>query len=628
MYIYKKRVIYITWETKGDNLVMLSRTLRKSSLGIWGLALFAILFTGCLAKAPLQTDPIVEASVASPAPVAAEVVQKDPDQSETSYPSELIDFDEEEIGDLDSVAADTTARSSDVLDGQELLDTALETTQIATDLWRKGDQDEALASLDSAYEVLLQIPDEDKEGVLQGKENLRLMISKRIVEIYASRRTSAGSMERAIPIVINAHVEREIKSFQTRERTFFLESYVRSGRFRPMILEALRREGMPEQLSWLPLIESGFKTGALSRARALGIWQFIPSTGYRYGLNRNQWVDERMDPVKATEGAIAYLHELHEMFGDWLSSLAGYNCGEGRVMRAINSQRINYLDDFWDVYQKLPRETARYVPRFLATLIILENPEKYGFELPPLAEEDAYTTIEINRAVQLSDLDRIGNVDSGTFHKLNPELRYKVTPNTAYQLKAPASSVEMITAGISSIAQWSPPADANEIHRVTRGQTLSSIAKKYRTTVSKIMAANNLRNRHRLSLGQRLKIPGRGRPVLSKKNSTASSASKGKNVQHVVKAGDSLWMLARKYNTSVDKIRQLNKMTNSNLHLGQKLTMSPGKNAKSDRTYRVRSGDTLAKIAQSQKVRLGALLLANNLSRSTKIFPNQTLIIP
>jgi membrane-bound lytic murein transglycosylase D len=142
-----------------------------------------------------------------------------------------------------------------------------------------------------------------------------------------------------------------------------------------MILEKLEAAGLPAELSWLPLIESGFKVKALSRARALGLWQFIPSTGYKFGLKRDQYIDERIDFEKSSDAAIAYLKELHNIFGDWSTVLAAYNCGEGRVLRVIRTQNINYLDDFWDLFGRLPFETARYVPRFLAAAPVAQGIE-------------------------------------------------------------------------------------------------------------------------------------------------------------------------------------------------------------------------------------------------------------
>ena len=171
-----------------------------------------------------------------------------------------------------------------------------------------------------------------------------------------------------------------------------------------MIVGALKEAGLPEELAWLPLIESGFKTRAFSSARALGLWQFIPSTGYKFGLKRDTWIDERLNQEKATKAAIAYLKELHQIFGDWTTVLAGYNCGEGRVLKRIRNQKINYLDNFWDLYTQLPRETARYVPRFLATLHILKDPAGYGFILGEPDAPVSYETVNIQKSVQLKEV--------------------------------------------------------------------------------------------------------------------------------------------------------------------------------------------------------------------------------
>ena len=217
-------------------------------------------------------------------------------------------------------------------------------------------------------------------AIAQEKDDLRLLISRRILAVYSSKHTFINGKNSEVPLIMNADVEKEIKSFQGLERDNFIAAYQRSGMYRSAILKELKKAGIPEEFLWLPLVESFFKINAYSRARALGLWQFIPSTGYKFGLSRDEWVDERMDVQESTKAAIAYLKELHSMFGDWLTVLAAYNCGEGRVLRVISRQNINYMDGFWDLYRQLPNETARYVPRFLATLHIVKNPQKYGFD--------------------------------------------------------------------------------------------------------------------------------------------------------------------------------------------------------------------------------------------------------
>ncbi|HNT01956.1 MAG TPA: transglycosylase SLT domain-containing protein, partial [Candidatus Saccharicenans sp.] len=218
----------------------------------------------------------------------------------------------------------------------------------------QGELDQALSCLDKAYAALLNIEASAGSGLDQEKNDLRILLVQKIQQVYAFRLTPPGSNHKTIPVVENNWVLAEIKLFQTVERKFFEEAYRRSGLFRPMIVEELKKAGLPEELSWLPLIESGFKTRALSRARALGLWQFIASTGYRYGLKRDKYIDERMNPVKSTRAAIKYLSELHDFFGDWTTAIASYNCGEIRVQSVIRNQKIDYLDNFWDLFSSLP----------------------------------------------------------------------------------------------------------------------------------------------------------------------------------------------------------------------------------------------------------------------------------
>jgi membrane-bound lytic murein transglycosylase D len=272
-------------------------------------------------------------------------------------------------------------------------------------------------------------------------------------------------------------------------------------------VKAFRDAGLPEDLAWLPLIESGFKVRALSRARALGLWQFIPSTGYKYGLKRTDWIDERLDPEKATAAAIAYLKELHQIFGDWATVLAAYNCGEGAVLRVIRNQKVNYLDNFWDLYERLPRETARYYPRFLATLAIVKDPEKYGFSFGETERQMPYEIVPLEKAVQLAKLaDTIGR-DADELAELNPELRHQATPPGSYALKVPPGTADATLAAVASLPSYAPPRPSYVVHHVRRGETLSSIAHSYRTSVSRIMDANNLRSSRYLRAGQRLRIP-------------------------------------------------------------------------------------------------------------------------
>ncbi len=391
---------------------------------------------------------------------------------------------------------------------------ALEACQSADELLGRGDVEAALGAVDRAYALMLELPANGDDAYLQAKEDIRILAAGLIDRIYAAGRHAAAGTSRswdlALPIVDNEHVQRELRSFTTVEREQFLEGYRRSGLYRPMVLARLEKAGLPAQLSWLPLVESWFKVRALSRASALGMWQFISSTGVRNGLDRDTWVDERLDPEKATDAAIAYLTDLHDLFGDWPKALAAYNCGEARVLRLSRQSADDYLD-FWDLYEMLPGETRRYVPRLLATLQIIENPAKFGMTLPePDALPSNVATVRVERSVRLDRLDAALGLEAATLAGLNPALRRQATPKRAYDLRVPAGREETLLAQLGSVPEWAPPVPQYATHRVRSGETLSRIADRYGTTVSALMRANGLRSAHRLRVGQRLRVPLRG----------------------------------------------------------------------------------------------------------------------
>jgi len=489
--------------------------------------------------------------------------------------------------------------------------------------------EEAVDAVDRAYELMLALPDNGDGDYLQAKEDIRLLVADLVNRSYRAGRSAAArptaSWDLELPMVDNEHVRREIQSFTTKEREQFIEGYRRSGLYRPMILAKLEEAGLPSQLSWLPMVESWFKVRAYSRASAVGMWQFISSTGQRYGLSRDSWVDERFDPEKSTDAAIGYLTDLHGLFGDWPKALAGYNCGEARVQRLQRRSTTEYLD-FWDLYELLPRETRRYVPRLFAALQIIENPEKYAMTLPEpdeLPGELARVTVE--RAVKLENLDALLGLQKGTLGDLNPELRYRGTPRRAYALIVPASHEQTLVAGIGSVPEWRPPQTRYVIHRVRRGQTLSVIARRYGTSIRVIMRTNNLRSANRIREGQRLRIPVRGSRRVVRTSRTAV------NGLHTVRRGESLGGIARAYGTTVTRLKSENRLTSDIIHPGQRLRVGPASSrvtTSGGKRYRVARGDTLGRIAARQGVGLSALLRANGLSSRSTIYPGQELVIP
>ncbi len=511
---------------------------------------------------------------------------------------------------------------------QPMLDEALNLCEVSQEFWQKGELDNALEALDQAYALILDADISDQPKLIQQKEDLRYLISRRILEIYASRNIVVNGNHNAIPVEINKYVQAEIDNFTIgAEKDYFVEAYRRSGRYRPHIVSELKKAGLPVELSWLPLIESAFKVRALSKARALGLWQFIPSTGYKFGLSRDKYIDGRLDPDKSTLAAIAYLKELHHIFGDWTTVLAAYNCGEGRVLRVIREQNVNYLDNFWDLYERLPYETARYVPRFLATLHIIENLDRYSLDTAPLDSPYTFEQVEVAKQMHLKNVARVVGTSEKQLIDLNPELRYKILPPSNYVLKVPPGTGRILMAGLDEIPVSKPPSRTFVYHRVRRGETLSIIARKYRTRVRSIMRANNLRSSHYIVAGRLLKIPQRGyqyqRPKYQKTYTRRKTA-------HTVSRGDSLWNIAKRYGTTTKKIQELNSLETTELYIGQVLRLPGHPGATSGRNYKVyqvKTGDSPFTIAQQHNMALSRFMRINQLSGRSRIYPGQELFI-
>ncbi len=524
-------------------------------------------------------------------------------------------------------------KDSLLIKNQNSIDNALQIYKTAQKMWDKGDLVNALANLDKAYKTILEIDSDLPPEIDRQKDDLRYMISKRILEIYASRHIVVNGKHDEIPITMNRHVKRQIQRFTQNERQFFIESLKRSVRFRPYMVAQLKMAGLPEELSWLPLVESGFKIRAFSSARALGLWQFIPSTGYKFGLKRDYYIDERLDPKKSTDAAISYLKELHKIFGDWTTALAAYNCGESRVLRIIRKQRINYLDNFWDLYQQLPRETSRYVPRFLATLHIVNNLKKYNIVMDEDIKPVKYKIFTINKQVRLADIAKEIEVKAEVLKSLNPELRFALLPPEDYDLKIPSDSAELFLAKLEKIktSYSAPPRYA--FHRVKRGETLSSIARRYHTSIRTISSLNNIGRRHFIVAGRRLKVPySPARARIARNSNKPVIIPPGKKIKYRVKSGDNLWIIARRYNTTTRKIMASSGIRSTHLHINQILYIPSSKPvqpviAEGKSNYQVKSGDSPFLIARNHNMSLKRFLALNSLTEHSKIYPGQKLLV-
>ncbi len=513
---------------------------------------------------------------------------------------------------------------------QNKIDHALELCQSAQDLWEKGELENALSKLDSAYSTILGLDINNHPEFNQQKEDMRYMISKRILEIYASRNIVVNGKYNEIPLTTNKYVLQQIAQLTGPDRSFLIQSLRRSGRYRPYIVSEMKKAGLPVELSWLPLIESGFKIRALSKSRALGLWQFIPSTGYKFGLNRNYYIDERLDPVKSTKAAIAYFKELHKIFGDWSTVLAAYNCGEGRVLRIIRQQNINYLDNFWDLFQKLPMETAMYVPRFLAVLHIMKNPAKYNININDEFKPVKYKVFAIKKQIRLKDISKEIGCNYKLLKDLNPELRYALLPPEEYELRIPESKADTFLAKLDEIKlSYHPPA-RYVYHRVRKGESLSCIARKFHTTIRSIALLNGISRQNLISRGKVLKIASTSYHESVSSTTGSKKRIHKKSFKYVVKRGDNLWLIAKRYSSTTKRIMAVNNLAGSSLHINQILIIPSAKSYQQKinaTTYSVKSGDTPFTIAKKYNMRLNRLLSLNHLTKRSTIYPGQRLLV-
>ncbi len=377
-----------------------------------------------------------------------------------------------------------------------------------------------------------------------------------------------GSRDCPVTIVVNDRVEKWLTYFQTKGRKDMCRWLSRSSRYRPMIGEILEDCGLPPELFYLAVIESGLNPNAYSRAHAAGMWQFIASRARMYDLRVDWWVDERRDPEKATRAACAYLSDLYEMFGCWELALAGYNSGEGRVMRA--RKKTPSCPDYWCL--DLPRETENFVPKFMAAALIGSDPEAYGFDSCEPLDPLEYDAIEVEDAF---DLELIANATGASYDeikKMNPALRRWCTPPTdgASTVYVPQGTGRRCLAALARI----PEEDrvTYRRHKVGRGETLSEIARAYGTSVGAISSFNDISNPNRIRAGSYVVIP------IGPDGSYSGDLYAGIDI--------------------------------------------------GTRTYTVRRGDTVSSIARRHGKRTKDVLRANGLGWHSRIYPGDSIKIP
>ena len=396
-----------------------------------------------------------------------------------------------------------------------------------------------------------------------------------------TRETVAADLARTphdLPIPLHPKVLQYVELFQGRLREFMQEGLERGQPYLPMITRVFKQEGVPLDLIYLPLVESAFKSNALSRASARGMWQFMPATGREHDLEQTWFVDERSDPEKATVAAARYLKTLNGMFdGDWHFAMASYNAGPGRLQGAV---RRSKKTDYWAIITStryLPRETREYVPMVLAAIIIARNPELYGFTVDP-ATPLVYETVTIPDALALETIAEWAQVPIEQLRELNPALRRGVTPfKASYDLKVPVGVAVTVQAKVSAHSEFLP----YRFHVVKPGETLASIARKYGVTSTQLREMNELRS-SRVKARQEIRIPMSTRPAATsaaakpaaRPTSTSSgSGGSGGSQTYRVRAGDTLYSIARQFDTTIDALKRLNRLPSDRIKIGDRLTI-------------------------------------------------------
>lgn len=457
----------------------------------------------------------------------------------------------------------------------------------------------------------------------------------------------------SIPTEINPLVEKWIAYFQGRGRPHMERYLARSTRYEKLMKKVLRDNGLPEDLFYIALIESGFSSRATSHAAAVGYWQFIRGTGKRYGLEITPFVDERRDPVFATQAAAEYFKGLYSVFGSWYLAMASYNVGENRVKREVMN---HYTRDFWELARKkrLPTETINYVPKFIAAKLIGKNPEKYGFGdidyLPPIE----FDHITLTKAVNLRVMSEKLNINYEDFKALNPRFKGEVATvkGTDLILRIPPGTIEEATvaANESVVESLQFIADTGDVQRykIRRGDTLSTVARRYRTSVAFLRDLNDLPRRKKVKVGMTIYVPDRT-PVENRPTSKRSLAKKTPNAPSIVKnaggrdgrvyivqSGDSLYTIARKYSTSVAELQRMNNIRRGNvLKVGMKLRVPGGDDSSSAsgnvnkaKVHVVRRGENLSDIAEKYKVSLTDIRTKNNIRNPSSLAVGERILIP
>jgi membrane-bound lytic murein transglycosylase D len=400
-------------------------------------------------------------------------------------------------------------------------------------------------------------------------------------------------LEKTIPLVYNEKIHAFINYFTVKDREYTRLMMRRRDLYFPLFEKYLAKYNLPDELKYLSIIESGLNPRAISRARAVGLWQFMSATGKYYGLHNNWYIDERMDPEKATDAACRYLRDLHSMFHDWELALAAYNTGPGNVRRAI--RRSGYKKSFWDIYPKLPRETRSYVPQFVAIIYTMNHLEDHNFFDEGEERLVRSDTLHVKNFVNFETLANLTGSCLEDLQRLNPSIQRNAIPDSdhGYVMRIPSSAKDLLAENRIAILDSASKVGRKElellaktmqgdtygrerlVYKVRSGDVLGSIAMRHRVRVADIKKWNNLRS-DVIRSGQRLNIWVKSntdvRVATASSNAETAVISFSGQKTYVVQPGDTLWDISKKFDgLTIEKIKLLNKLANSKIQPGQKL---------------------------------------------------------
>lgn len=616
-----------------ENRSRLKLEIRSCKIFRISVGLLIIALTGCSVMAPRPAAEIPPPPEAGNSRIATDALQPPPvDQTPLSPESVLL----AEAGQYHAMAV-SAAGVENFVDAEYGFEKALELlAKLDSETAFTQEMQETLDDLLSRIGLDYRKAVEARGGRSASPEMSAFMMKFEDLEDLRNWREYA-QMQRAlkpdevtynIPIVWNDRVKNCLTYFQTISRSNMEVYLARSGKYLPMMKKIFMEYGLPTDLCYLPIIESGFNPKAYSYARASGPWQFIRTTGENYGLNKDWWVDERRDFVSSTHSAAKYLGRLYEMFDDWYLALAAYNGGEGRVSRTIKKQKTK---DFWKM--RLRKQTENYVPLYLASLIIAKDPERFGFYIEYETPIE-FDLVHVDKPIDLKVLAKHIGTTTNDLKALNPELLRGVTPPRVkdYVLRVPAGLSDVFASAYANI----PQSERTEWikHRIRRGESLSTIARRYGVSITAVKDANRLRS-NRIIAGRNLTIPV---PLGKHGASGRRTIAVALDGRYRVRAGDTMWDIARAHHISVASLAGYNNISSRRrIYPGQILKV-PGANSTSPGSkkttstkyakYKVRSGDNLWVIAKKYGTSVSALTRLNNLSSRARIYPGQSLRVP